>query len=66
MIQNDFKITVNMPNCSNIIFHFENNEIINSKRKSFIDSKDAVVFYSLSTEIQYKISKFLNPYAIFH
>ncbi len=66
MIQNDFEITVNMPNCDNIMFYFENNLIIKSKKISFANSKKAVVFYNLPLEIQYKIDKFLNPSAIFY
>ncbi len=65
MTKNDFEIIVNMPDCNNFMFYFKNNIIINYKKKSFIESKNAVVFYNLSNEIQSKIYKFLNPNAIF-
>ena len=65
MTRNDFEIIVNMPNCNNFMFYFKNNTIINYKKKSFTESKDAIVYYNLSIEIQSKIYKFLNPNAIF-
>lgn len=61
MINKDCQIIVNMPDCSNILFCFRNNIIIKRVKKSFINSKNAVVFYNLTPEIQYKINKFLSP-----
>ncbi len=65
MTRNDFEIIVNMPNCNNFMFYFKNNTIINYKKKSFTENKDAIVYYNLSIEIQSIIYKFLNPNAIF-
>lgn len=61
MTQKDYEIIVNMPDCSNILICFRNNVIIKKIKKSCIESKNAVVFYNLTIEIQNEIFKFLNP-----
>lgn len=65
MIQNDFEIMVNMPDCSNYKFFFKNNIITKKIRISYINSKEAILFYNLSAELQNKINNFSNPTAIF-
>lgn len=59
------EILVNMPNCSNILFTFneDNNKIIKSKKIAYTDAKNAILYYSLPTDIQNSIDKFLNPKA---
>lgn len=61
---NENLLLVNMPDCSNLLFVFNNNEITKSKRISYINAKNAILFYKLPTDIQNKIENFLNPNAI--
>jgi hypothetical protein len=56
-------ILVNMPDCSNRLFTFKNNEIIKCKRISDEKAKDDILYYKLPDEIQNKIAVFLNPRA---
>lgn len=59
------EILVNMPDCSNLLFSFDDNhKIIKSKRVADKDAKNAIVYYKLSIEIQNSICKFLNPKAL--
>ncbi|NUM32281.1 MAG: hypothetical protein HUU47_08155 [Bacteroidetes bacterium] len=59
------EIHVNMPDCSNLLFNFDdNNKIIKSKRIADNDSKNAILYYKLTTAIQNSIDKYLNPNAI--
>lgn len=65
MIRNDFKITVNMPDCSNRVFYIVDDFITKSKKVSFEKSKNAIFYHNLAVDFQYKIAGFLNPEAIY-
>lgn len=59
------ELIVNMPDCSNFLFIFdENNKIIKSKKIAYKDAKNAILYYKLPLDIQNSIEKFINPKAI--
>ncbi len=64
MISNNYEILVNMPNCNNLKFYFENENIVKSKRICYKKSIDAILFYNLEEYIQIQINVFINPNAI--
>lgn len=57
-------LIVNMPNCSNMLFEFKNNIIVKSSKIADKNSKNAISFYKLKSDLQNSITKFLNPKAI--
>lgn len=64
MILKDDEIFVNMPNCENLLFTFENEKIIKMKRIPLSKSKGSKGFYNLTNEMKEKINNFLNSTAI--
>jgi len=61
---NNRLILVNMPDCSNLLFEFDNQKVINCKRVSQENSINAICYYSLTYNIQEQIDSFINPDAM--
>ncbi len=60
----DNLILVNMPDCSNRLFEFNNGKIVNSRKIAYKNANNALSYYVLTFELQNQIAKFLNPKAI--
>lgn len=64
VIENDNLLFVNMPNCVNVFFEFEDCVIIKSKKIADAKAKNAISYYKLSVDMQNKIAAYLCPKAL--
>ena len=59
------ELQLNMPDSSNRLFVFdENNKIMKSKKIADKNARNAILYYKLILNIQNSIEEFLNPKAI--